>query len=644
MSEFTEMTEEQLERTRELLDLQLEQIRVGKKDNEQAIKNWLLETKKGKAIAGVTKATSTLTKGFVDSATALADSTGDFGSLSGAVGGTVKSMTGLAGAVSNVFGAIPFAGQALDALGDATIAFTKFGMAELQKTFNTFQGLSEAGQMGAGGIEEMAKRMAATNMPLATYSKLLKENSTDLAFLSKSALAGGKTFSKTMIAMASDTGMPLRRLGLSVAEIGDTVVDFQVMQRRQGILDQLSQAQIKKGTEEYARELDLIAKLTGKNRKEVQKEREETMSDSRFRAAMMDRSQEEQQQHMDAIAQISDPTLKRAYMDQVSGFTNSTASITAEISGMGGSIRAAIAHIDDLGGNSTEAVNIMREQARAVTETGGVLQSYSKVVESGGGVMMNFAQLHEFSVQTLKSQKDAYDAQTTQMASVGSAADGLAKGMREMQKGTSIMNSLFTETATAANIMGDFAKMQTEIMTYAKALLNDENPGSKILDDAKNALQQKLWEETAGIRKTAGNIEGFIKELVYGKKRPKQEAPGTFSKPLLTFSGSGENAVPSAVPDMQVATGEIPKNVTADSHSLTQAREQFKQEKFEERANFNSEQDANGWTSESIAYRRKMEQQNDRMNETLEKILNATTDGISANKDVGKNITRAVQR
>jgi len=640
MSEYEEATAEQIEQMHEWIAMQVEQTRLGKKDNEQAIKLWLETNKWGKGITAASKATSQMTKGFVDSASALADSTGDFGSLSGAVGGTIKSMSTLAGAVSNVFGEIPLVGGAIDAITDATIAFTKFGLGELQKVTTTFQDLSEAGQIGAGGVEEMTKQMRSTNLPLATYAKLLKENSTDLAFLSESALKGGKSFSKTMSAMAKDTGMPLRRLGLSVAEIGDTVVDFQVMSRRQGVLDQLSQEQIRKGTEDYAKELDLIAKLTGKNRKEVQKEREEAMSDSRFRAAMMDRSEAEQKQHMDAIAQISDPTLKRAYMDQVSGFTNSTASITAEISGMGGSIRGAIAHIDDLGGTSTEAVNIMRNQARAVTEAGGVLQSYSKVVESGGGVMMNFGKLADFAVETLKSQKDAADAQLIQMNSVGSAADTLVTAMSELQESSSAMNALFTKTESAAAVMGMFATTQRKIITYAEGLLAGKDPGGQIIKDAKDIIAEKalsvareMRDELKSMGRDLATSLGFGDEEA-NKERADDLANDQKARAIATASKSFNT------PSMAAPT--TPKPELSNSQALLIA-EKARDAKFEERADFNSTVDPNG--TMSPAYQKINEGLTEQLrvlNGTVDKLLKATQEGTNVNKQATEKVVKAV--
>lgn len=641
MATREEMTDEQLEQMREWIDLQVEQIRLGKKDNEQAIKLWLERNKYGKVIAATSKATSQLTKGFVESATSLADSTGDFGALSGVVGGTIKSISSLAGVVANIAGEIPFVGGAIEAVTDATIAFAKFGMGELQKSVNSFQDLSEAGQIGAGGVEEMTKQMRSTNLPLATYTKLLKENSTDLAFLSESAIKGGKSFSNTMSAMAKDTGMPLRRLGLSVTEIGDTVVDFQVMNRRQGVLNQLSQEQIRVGTEDYAKELDLIAKLTGKSRKEVQKEREETMSDSRFRAAMMDRSEAEQKQHMDAIAQISDPTLKRAYMDQVSGFTNSTASITAEISGMGGSIRGAIAHIDDLGGTSTEAVNIMREQARAVTETGGVLQSYSKVVESGAGVMMNFGQLADFAVETFKSQKDAADAQAKQMASVGSAADALVKGMSEMQEGTSIMNALFTQTSTAAEIMGKFASVQTGVMRYLEGALANENPGQKILDDAANGIRQQALDVAKEMRDELRAMgHNLATSLGFGDDEKNKERADA----LATDQRARAIAITKKSFDTpMVSAPTIPKQKLPNADALKIATKAA-DDKLVELANYSTSFKDGPMTTGQTIKRDRMEEQLDRLNATVDRLLKATQEGTTVNQTVTKELTKTVAR
>ena len=477
-----ELTQEEIEQREQMIEQMIEQIRVGKTGIDAQIDLYLKTTRTGKAMVGAKEATDKLTRGFVDSSKAIAGSTGNFGDLSAVVSGTI-------GAVSGLLGKIPVLGSAFSALGDAAAETADFAFGQVQAGFDSFQDLSKAGQIGAEGITGMAERMRSTNMPLATYTKLLGENSQNLTFFSTAALEGGKTFAETMTEMASGTGKPLRRLGLSVEEIGQTVVDFQVMNRRQGLLNQLSQEQIRKGTQEYAKELDLIARLTGKTREEVQKEREEAMSDSRFRAALADLPQEIQDEHLKAISQIADPTVKRAYMDQLTGFTNTNASIQMEIVGMGDSIRGAQDMINNLGGSGTDAVNGMREAAKQATEAGGMMQQYSKVVESGTGVMGDYAALRDFAITQLKDEKAAAVEQAAAMNNVNSQTDQLVTSMMELQQATSAMNNFFIATPAATFAIDSFATALNKSILFIEDMVIGGG-AERTMDSAKDVYEK----------------------------------------------------------------------------------------------------------------------------------------------------------
>lgn len=467
-----EKTQEEIEARDKIIELMVEQARLGKKGIDADIAQYLEQTKLGKAMVQGTKATVALTGGFKESAKALGSSTGNFNDLSAVVTGTIKSISGL---LSN----IPIVGKAFKFLGDAAAETASFAIGQVQSNFESFTELSKAGQIGADGITGMAERFRAANLPLATYTKLLTKNSADLAFFSTSALQGGKTFSKMMVKMAGDTGKPLRRLGLTVDEIGQTVVDFQKMRRRNGLLDQLNQEEIRKGTVAYARELDLIAKLTGKSREGIQKEREEAMSDSRFRAALAEMGEKEQEAHKSALNQITDPNLRRAYMDQLSGFTNSTASITMEINGMGKSIREAQALINSGAGTHTQAVNIMKRQAGIVTAVGSALQQHTKVVESGTSVLGQYAPLKDFAVDAIKTQKEISKDQLDLMNSEGSKTDLLITAMMKMQQGIAEMNYFFIATDAATLMISKFSEVMRDSIKYISDKLLEEGGSGK---------------------------------------------------------------------------------------------------------------------------------------------------------------------
>lgn len=509
--------EEEIELREKLVEVLGNQIRAGEKNIETTLREWQEKTRLGRSTADLTKATKNLTGGMVSSAKSVADSTGNFGNMSAAMTGTVKAVTGVISAMGDLVGEIPFFGGALEALGDVAISTATFAFGEVQKSFDSFQELSRAGLIGAEGISGMADEMRAAKIPLSTYTKLLSKNAEDLTRFSSTTLEGGRSFSKTMEQLASGTGKPLRRLGLSVEEIGETVVDFQVMQRRQGMLDMLSQEQIRKGTEAYAKELDIIARLTGKTREGVQKEQEEMMSDARFRASMMELGQDEQKAHRNALNQISDPTLKRAYMDQLSGFTNSAASVTMEINGMGQSIRDAQSHIKDLGGlgaSATDAVNMLRTQALEVTKVGGVLQMHSKVVESGTSVLGNIATLNDFAIDRQKKQADAADAQDRLMNSVGSQTDKLVTAMMKSQEAAVALNYLTIATPVATKAIALMSDAIFESTKFIEKVILDPDSLTDGLKD--KALDTSIsWLETlTGVDPQLGrNIGGWFADM-----------------------------------------------------------------------------------------------------------------------------------
>ena len=237
-----------------------------------------------------------------ESAGKLAKGTGSF--LMNVAGGntqlsSMKTMVGAAGdaiagglsAAGDALSAIPifgkvfegaakFAAKAAHALAQAT----NVAVDRIQATYEAFTEVSQQGLIGAEGMSGLRREMDRAQVPLEQFAKMLSKNAHDMAYFSGSALKGGKQFSQVIGRMQDGTGLPLRRLGFSIEEIGDTVVDFQKTYQRLGILQKMNTDELAKSTIKYGKELDLVAKLTGQSRREAQKNREALMADTRFRA------------------------------------------------------------------------------------------------------------------------------------------------------------------------------------------------------------------------------------------------------------------------------------------------------------------------------------------------------------------------
>jgi predicted chitinase/uncharacterized membrane protein YgcG len=77
-----------------------------------------------------------------------------------------------------------------------------------------------------------------------------------------------------------------QKLGIGQAEFSEYQIKYMAQQQRMGRLGDQSAQQIAAGSEEYIKELDLVSKLTGQSRKDIQAQRDARLSDARFRASI----------------------------------------------------------------------------------------------------------------------------------------------------------------------------------------------------------------------------------------------------------------------------------------------------------------------------------------------------------------------
>jgi hypothetical protein len=144
--------------------------------------------------------------------------------------------------------------------------------------------------------------------------------------------AGAEKFSR--VAEASiDFREGLMRLGFQIDELGEFQASYIARQTQLGLAQGKSTSQLAVGAAEYAKELDLLSKLTGNNRKEIEKQQNVALSQSRFRAQydeMVSNGQEKQAKAMLDFQSIVDgvaPELAQGLRDVSTGFTNSDAAI-----------------------------------------------------------------------------------------------------------------------------------------------------------------------------------------------------------------------------------------------------------------------------------------------------------------------------
>ena len=237
--------------------------------------------------------------------------TGIKGAMSGlgsAAAGAASGMTNMLSSLANlgnsltstaqVFSQIPVVGGVLSGMFGAVA-----GAAE--KTYDAFKKSASVGANFGGSMTEMINSATGAGLTFDQFSGIIAKTGKDLALLGGDSEAGarrlgalGKQIKGT--ALAAD----LNRLGYSTEAINEGMATYAGQLAKTGSLQGMSNSQLIASTGSYLKDLDALTKLTGKNKQELEGERNARLKDAQFRFIMskMDvESQKNLQNLMDSI-------------------------------------------------------------------------------------------------------------------------------------------------------------------------------------------------------------------------------------------------------------------------------------------------------------------------------------------------------
>lgn len=241
------------------------------KAQEDAIKASELEADRKKKAAFVTEKSIGGIQWFTKTAESAA--LGLVG-LSNDIANLGNSMTGAAG----LFSKLPLVGGLLGSTFGAVA-----GQAE--KLLGAFQNASSVGAGFGGSIQEMTNAASGAGMTVDKFGSLLAANGDKIALLGKGSTDGARAFARMAKDLrTSGAADELARLGYSTEQINGGMAGFTARLQQTGKLQGMTSAQVTQATASYLKELDAVARLTGKNREAMQKEEEQRMKDAQYMA------------------------------------------------------------------------------------------------------------------------------------------------------------------------------------------------------------------------------------------------------------------------------------------------------------------------------------------------------------------------
>ena len=229
--------------------------------------------------------------------------------------GATTAVLGVATSMTNLISTLSKTGNSLEAAAGSMSSIPIVGTAlagvfgavagAAEQTYKAFQQSASVGANFGGSISAMVSSATAAGLTFDQFSGIIAKQGQNLALLGGTSEEGARRLAQLGKEIkGSPIAKELNRLGYSTEAINEGMASYSGQLAKTGSLQGMTNAQLVAGTGAYLKDLDALTKLTGKNKQELEGERNARLKDAQFRFIMskMDvDSQKNLQNLMDSI-------------------------------------------------------------------------------------------------------------------------------------------------------------------------------------------------------------------------------------------------------------------------------------------------------------------------------------------------------
>lgn len=245
----------------------------------QAANNRLNEQERAtrkKALDDLTSDISKVGGNLLNFGKSMSTPQGAFQAMGDVAANVVKGLANLASG----FGKL---GAVIKGLGEVGAEAIKFLTAETGKAFAVFGKLSQTGVVE--NFAAMREASRTTGLTFEQLESVISKNSESLALFGGSAIQGSKNLQQ-VIKFNRDAAVNMQKMGVGFQEFAEIQAGYVAEQTKAGFAQGKTNKELAAGAAKYAEELVVLTRLTGKNREELQRERDKLMTDARYRAKL----------------------------------------------------------------------------------------------------------------------------------------------------------------------------------------------------------------------------------------------------------------------------------------------------------------------------------------------------------------------
>ena len=352
--------------------------------------------------------------------------------------------------------------------------------------FNTdiFKQLSQTGAGFNGNMMNFRDAAKEARMPLLDFVDMVQKNSSVMARLFGSVQSGVPQLTSFNRSLRDVTKNELAQYGLNLEETTEFLTTYLELERSRGATQQRTTAEVVAGTRDYAKNLVLLSKLTGKSVKELDEQTKAVAADGSFRALLSDMTPDAAKGFTLMLGELDkvNPLFGQLFKE-VTAFGGAANTQTAQLDMMTkGALTRAMKAFDGSPDSIINLTNVLKEAGSQGIRTG---KSFALASIAGGDFsdqLIALARAAGIAVdpERIKAQMAAQD-EFTKSAVAGRDVIDAVKASVEGQA-TEAQKILIQE-------FGDKFPDLLKIMEESAEKLNVENPVAKAYDSTKKAIR-----------------------------------------------------------------------------------------------------------------------------------------------------------
>lgn len=154
----------------------------------------------------------------------------------------------------------------------------------LDDQIDSFRTVASSGASFGNDMFEMSRVAGSAGMSLERFTGFVAENAKTMSLFGASTTEGAKRFAVVSKGLRTGKiGEQLMSMGYTMDTINEGFVSYSEEMAKSGRLENMSNAQLIAGSQNYLQEMDKLSKVTGLNRQELEKARSAQMDDARIR-------------------------------------------------------------------------------------------------------------------------------------------------------------------------------------------------------------------------------------------------------------------------------------------------------------------------------------------------------------------------